>query len=125
MHILRYVIERLVYALPVLFGVTIFVFLSVHFVPGDPIRIMMHGRISDEDVAAIYSKLGMDRPLIVQYVAYLGHALAGDLGSSIVQNAPVSRLVIEKVWPTLMLLALSALISVALALPLSLLSAFF
>jgi peptide/nickel transport system permease protein len=125
MHIVRYIVERLVQAIPVLFGVTVFVFLSVHFVPGDPIRIMMHGRIADEDVAAIYTKLGMDRPLLLQYVSYVGNALIGDLGTSLIQNAPVSRLVFEKLWPTLMLLGVSALISIFLALPLALLSAFY
>ena len=125
MHIVRYIVERLVQAIPVLFGVTVFVFLSVHFVPGDPIRIMMHGRIADEDVAAIYTKLGMDRPLLLQYASYVGNALIGDLGTSLIQNAPVSRLVFEKLWPTLMLLGLSALISIFLALPLALLSAFY
>jgi peptide/nickel transport system permease protein len=125
MHIVRYIVERLVQAIPVLFGVTVFVFLSVHFVPGDPIRIMMHGRIADEDVAAIYTKLGMDRPFLLQYVSYVGNALIGDLGTSLIQNAPVSRLVFEKLWPTLMLLGLSALISIFLALPLALLSAFY
>src|SRR6476619_775781 len=111
MHIVRYIVERLVQAIPVLFGVTVLVFLSVHFVPGDPIRIMMHGRSADEDVAAIYTKLGMDRPLLLQYLSYVGNALIGDLGTSVIRNAPVSRLVCEKLWPTLMLLGLSALIS--------------
>ena len=125
MHIVRYIVERLVQAMPVLFGVTVFVFLAVHFVPGDPIRIMMHGRIADEEVAAIYAKLGMDRPLLLQYASFLGNAVAGDLGTSLIQNAPVSRLVFEKLWPTLLLLGLSALISIFLALPLALLSAFY
>jgi peptide/nickel transport system permease protein len=125
MLFVRYIVERLLHALPVLLGVTVFVFLSIHFVPGDPVRIMMHGRIADEDVAAIYTRLGMDRPFLVQYLDFVASAAVGDLGTSIVQNAPVSRLVFEKLWPTLMLLGMSALISVVLALPLALIAAFY
>ena len=87
---LRYILERLLHAIPVLLGVTIFVFLAIQLVPGDPIRIMMHGRISDQEVAAIYERLGMNRPLVVQYLDFLRHAAGGDLGLSIIQNAPVS-----------------------------------
>jgi peptide/nickel transport system permease protein len=123
MLFLRYIAERVISAIPVLLGVTIFVFVAIQFVPGDPIRIMMHGRISDAEVAAIYAKLGMDRPLLVQYADFVRKAVVGDLGISIVQNAPVARLVGEKISPSLWLLGLSTLLSVLLALPLALLSA--
>ena len=56
----------------------------------------MHGRIGDEEVAAIYQRLGMDRPLLVQYFDFLRNALAGDLGMSLIQKAPVATLVLEK-----------------------------
>ena len=104
MRMVPYILERMLHAIPVLLGVTIFVFLAVKFVPGDPIRIMTHGRMNDQEVEAIYHKLGMDRPWIVQYVDFVAGAAVGDLGQSIIQNQPVSRLVAEKVWPTLSLL---------------------
>jgi peptide/nickel transport system permease protein len=125
MIFLRYTLERIIHALPVILGVTIFVFFAIQLVPGDPIRIMMHGRISDEEVAAIYTRLGMDRPLLIQYVHFVGKAAIGDLGISIVQNAPVTALVAEKIWPSLWLLINSTILSVLLALPLALLSAFY
>jgi len=125
MIFLRYTLERILHALPVVLGVTIFVFFAIQLVPGDPIRIMMHGRVSDEEVAAIYARLGMDRPLLIQYVHYVGKAAIGDLGISIIQNAPVSSLIAEKFWPSIWLLINSTILSVLLALPLALLSAFY
>src|SRR5262245_12241154 len=124
MLFLRYIAERVFHTIPVLIGVTLFVFLAVKFVPGDPIRIMMHGRISDAEVQAIYAKLGMDRPLPVQYVDFVRKAAQGDLGLSVIQNAPVTALVAEKFWPSVWLLGLSAIISVILALPLALIAAY-
>ncbi|MGH6879834.1 ABC transporter permease [Hypericibacter sp.] len=125
MIFLRYTLERILHALPVILGVTVFVFFAIQLVPGDPIRIMMHGRISDEEVAAIYTRLGMDRPLLIQYVHFVAKAAIGDLGISIVQNAPVTALVAEKIWPSMWLLINSTVLSVLLALPLALLSAFY
>ena len=125
MLVLRYCLARLIHAIPVLIGVTIFVFLTIHLVPGDPIRIMMHGRIDDAQVAEIYRQLGMDRALIVQYFDFLRHALLGDLGTSLIQKAPVTTLVLEKMWPTLLLLGLSTIFSILIAVPLALVAAFY
>jgi len=123
MLFLRYIAERLVYAIPVLLGVSLFVFVAIQFVPGDPIRIMMHGRISDVEVAAIYARLGMDRPLPIQYLDFVRKAAGGDLGLSIIQNTAVSTLVGEKLAPTFWLLGMSTVLSVLIALPLALLAA--
>src|SRR6266436_2454283 len=116
---LRYILERLLHALPVLLGVTIFVFFAIQLVPGDPIRIMMHGRVSDQEVQAIYERLGMNRPILIQYGNFLIKAARGDFGTSIIQNAPVTSLILEKFWPTMWLLAAGAIISVVVALPLA------
>jgi len=122
MHMLRYVIERLIHAIPVIIGVTLFTFFAVKFVPGDPIRIMTHGRVSDEQVAEIYERLGMNRPLIVQYGSFLAGAATGDLGVSIIQNAPVSQLIGEKIAPTLGLLGMATVLSIVMAVPLTLIA---
>ena len=119
----RYALARVLHTLPVLIGVTLFTFLAIQFVPGDPIRIMTHGHVSDAEVAAIYERLGMNRPLAVQYLSFIGNAARGDLGESIIQNAPVSELVAEKIAPTLWLLAMGTVLSILIALPLSILAA--
>ena len=123
MDVIRYIFTRLVQAIPVLIGVTFIAFFAIQLVPGDPIRIMLHGRASDEVVAEMYRRLGMERPLILQYVSYLGNAAMGDLGVSIIQKAPVSRLVGERVWNSLFLLAYGSILGVIFAVPLSILSA--
>lgn len=120
---LRYAFVRLLHAVPVVIGVTLFTFIAMQLVPGDPIRIMMHGRISDAEVSAIYERLGMDRPLPVQYAEFIGRAFTGDLGESIVQHAAVSTLVSEKFAPTLWLLGTGTMLSVLIAIPLGLVSA--
>lgn len=125
MSILNYIVSRFLHAIPVMLGVTICVFLTIHLVPGDPIRIMMHGRISDAEVAAIYQELGMDRALLIQYVDFLRHAVTGNLGTSLIQKAPVTTLVIEKLWPTLALLGFSTVLSIVIAVPLGLVAAFY
>ena len=125
MRMLPYILARMFHAVPVLLGVTIFVFMAVKFVPGDPIRIMTHGRMNDQEVEAIYQKLGMDRPWIVQYADFVAGAAVGDLGQSIIQNQPVSRIVAEKIWPTLSLILMSAIVSVIIALPLALAAGFY
>jgi peptide/nickel transport system permease protein len=120
---LRYILARLLHAIPVLIGVTLFCFVAIKFVPGDPIRIMMHGRVSDAEVAEIYASLGMDRPLPVQYLSFVAKAAMGDLGQSIIQHQPVTDLIVEKISPTLWLLAIGTILSIVIALPLSLLAA--
>jgi peptide/nickel transport system permease protein len=120
---LRYTIARLVHAIPVVIGVTLFCFLAIQFVPGDPIRIMMHGHVSDAEVAKIYAHLGMNRPLVVQYASFVARALVGDLGESIIQHAPVAELVVEKLAPTLWLLGVGTLLSIAIATPVSIVAA--
>jgi len=123
MLVARYVISRVLHTLPVLIGVTLFTFLAIQFVPGDPIRIMTRGHVSDAEVAAIYDRLGMNRPLAIQYGSFIVKAATGDLGESIIQNAPVSELVGEKIAPTMWLLGMGTFLSIIIALPLSLLAA--
>lgn len=120
---LRYMLSRLIAALPVLLAVTLFSFFAIKLVPGDPVRIMMRDRVSDAEVAAIYAKLGMDRPLFVQYLSFVKKAAIGDLGQSIIQSQPVSTLVGERIAPTLLLLAVGTLFSILIALPIGIMSA--
>lgn len=119
MWVLRFVASRLLQAVPVLLGVTLVAFLAIHLVPGDPVRIMLQGRASDAAVAEIYARLGMDKPLLVQYARFVGKALTGDLGTSIIQRAPVAAIVWERLVPSVFLLAYATLLSVVIAVPLA------
>jgi peptide/nickel transport system permease protein len=119
MWVLRFVASRLLQAVPVLLGVTLVAFLAIHLVPGDPVRIMLQGRASDAAVAEIHARLGMDKPLLVQYARFVGNALTGDLGTSIIQRAPVAAIVWERLVPSVFLLAYATLLSVLIAVPLA------
>lgn len=119
MWIFRFVGLRVLQAIPVLLGITLVAFLAIHLVPGDPVRIMLQGRASDAAVAEINARLGLDQPLLVQYARFVGRALTGDLGTSIIQRAPVSKIVMERFIPSSFLLAYATLLSVLLAVPLA------
>ena len=109
--------------MPVIVGMTLFSFILIHLVPGDPIRIMVGGKAPEAVVKNIDHQLGLDRPLPSQYVTFVGHAARGDLGESIVLRRPVSSVVGERIGPSLFLLGYGTLIGILLALPLGIASA--
>jgi len=103
-----YIIRRILTGLLVLLIVTIFVFLVVRLLPGDPLVIFMgqsytgqQQRISPEELEALRHYWGLDRPLYVQYFDWLGDILRGDLGNSIKVNVPISTLIAERMPRTM------------------------
>ena len=123
MRLIGYMFRRILEMIPVLLGITLLAFLFMQLLPGDPITILTGGKASPETIAALRAKFGLDKPVYVQYLLFLGNAVRGDLGTSILQKTPVSKLVLERVWPTLFLLFFGGLIAVLLTIPLSILSA--
>ena len=109
--------------MPVIVGMTLFSFILIHLVPGDPIRIMLGGKAPEAVVENIDHQLGLDRPLPEQYVTFVGRAPRGDLGESIVLRRPVSSIVGERIGPSLFLLGYGTLIGIVLAVPLGIASA--
>jgi ABC-type dipeptide/oligopeptide/nickel transport system permease component len=108
---------------PVIVGMTLFSFILIHLVPGDPIRLMVGGKAPEAVVKNLDHQLGLDRPLPTQYVRFVGNAARGDLGESIVLRRPVSSVVGERLGPSLFLLGYGTLIGILLALPLGIASA--
>lgn len=86
----QYILRRLFEALPVIFGVSVLVFLLLHFIPGDPATVMLGERASEENVQALRERLGLNRPLPEQYVIWISNIMRGDLGRTIKGNIPVS-----------------------------------
>jgi len=121
--LLDYIVGRLLQMVPVIIGVSLVSFLSIHCVPGDPVQIMMHGRATPEALEAAHAKLGLDQPILVQYWHYIVNAAQGDLGTSIIQNADVSKIVGERLGPSIYLLLASAFLAVVIAVPLSIVAA--
>ena len=109
--------------LPVLFGITLFSFVLIHLVPGNPIIIMVGGRAPPAVVKSISHQLGLDRPLLDQYASFLWHAVHGNLGESIVLHRPVSSVVVQRIGPSMFLLGYGTVIGLILAIPLGVASA--
>lgn len=99
----RFVLGRLLQTIPIAFGVSLVTFLILHLTPGDPARIMLGPYATEEAMATIRKQYGLDQPLPMQYVTWLGNILRGDLGISIRYNRPVVELVRDRVFPTLVL----------------------
>lgn len=104
----RYILRRLLYAIPVMLVVSLIVFGILHIAPGDPATMLAGEDARPEDVAAIKANYGLDQPLYVQYGVWLGNALRGDFGRSIVTRRPVMDEIATRL-PSTAQLAVSAL----------------
>jgi peptide/nickel transport system permease protein len=118
-----YLVRRLLATIPVMAVVAVFVFGLLHLTPGDPAAIIAGDYATAEDIARIHKQLGLDRPLHVQFVAWIGRVLTGDLGTSIFSRLPVARLIRQRLEPTIVLSITTLIIAVALAVPLGVLAA--
>jgi peptide/nickel transport system permease protein len=119
----RFVLRRLLATIPVLFLVTGGVFALIHLTPGDPIDAMMAESVDATVKATLRRELGLDRPIAVQYVAWMGRLLRGDLGRSIRNRAPVIEDVGNRIRPSVQLALLAMTVSVLVAFPLGILAA--
>lgn len=92
----RYLARRVLLLIPVMLGVTVVVFAMMHLAPGDPAVVMAGPRATPEILAEVRRYLGLDQPLVWQYLTWIGHALQGDLGRSIRQGEQVTSLVLPR-----------------------------
>lgn len=112
---LRYILNRIIYLLPVLFIMSLVVFSFIHLIPGDPVDAILGLNASDEARAAVRKSLGLDRNIVVQYISWIGGVVSGDFGDSVVTGEPVLKLILEKLPATLLLAFASILVSVFIA----------
>ncbi|MCP8938454.1 ABC transporter permease [Alsobacter sp. SYSU M60028] len=117
---ISYLLRRILQLLPVLLIASVLVWGMIYAVPGNPVAVMVGENASAEQVAAETARLGLDRPVAVQYAAWLGSALRGDLGASIHSREPVLKLIGERLPATLQLAALATLLALALGIPVAL-----
>jgi peptide/nickel transport system permease protein len=120
---LHFLLRRVLLTVPVLFGVATLVFSLIHLVPGDPAQAMLGEGASQEDMAALRERLGLDRPLLVQYGAYLGGLTRGDLGVSLRTDRPVFEMIAERVPATVELALAAMLVAIVVAIPLGIVAA--
>lgn len=114
---LAYTVRRLLLTIPVMLLVATAVFLLLHLTPGDPVGVMLGTDASEAQRMAVRHELGLDRPLPVQYVEWLSRAVRGDLGRSLFLDQPVTRALLDRVQPTLLLTVMSSLVAICIGLP--------
>ena len=119
----RFLIRRLVLALPVLLGVATLVFSLIHVIPGDPVQTMLGETASPDSVADLRGRLGLDRPLYVQYAAFLAGVARGDLGTSLRTNEPVTAAIAARLPATVELALAAMIVALAFAIPLGIIAA--
>ena len=119
----RYAIRRGLTIVPVLLGVSLLVFSFIHLIPGDPALTMLGERATPEKVAEVRARLGLDRPIWQQYVLYIGKALRGDLGVSIIRGDPVASDLLRRFPATVELATAAIVVAIALGIPIGVASA--
>ncbi|MBZ0123883.1 MAG: ABC transporter permease [Roseovarius sp.] len=118
-----YILRRLIATIPIMALVAVFVFLLLHLSPGDPAAIIAGDFATEEQIVKIREQLGLNDPLHLQFLHWLGNLLRGDLGRSIYSNLPVTTLIGQRLEPTLMLTLCTMVIAITLAIPLGVIAA--
>jgi len=118
-----YIARRLFAVVPVMAVVALFVFFLLRIAPGDPAAIIAGDDATAESIAAIRVKLGLDRPIVEQFAVWLWGLARGDLGVSIFSNLPVTRLIAQRLEPTVALTLATLFVSVSLAIPIGVVAA--
>ena len=121
---LRLLIRRILYAIPILLGVSAIIFSLVHLAPGDIADLLIPPEASKEVADALRARFGLDRPVLEQYFVWLGNLLQGDLGVSLFTNRPVAQDLVSALGNTLLLAIPAALLGFGLGIALGTLAAF-
>lgn len=120
----KYVVKRLLSLIPTIFIVSVVIFMLVHLTPGDPAAAMLGEDATPADIAALHTRLGLDDPLPLQYVRWVGNCLRGDFGTSTaVAGKPVAEMIASHFQPTIFLATYSMLITMLIALPAGMIAA--
>ncbi len=123
---LRYLIRRLMIAIPVLFGILFMSFMFTRLLPGDPLLMMMSVEefsATDEYMEQRRSDLGLDKPVPVQYVVWVGEVFQGNLGTSFHRRAPVTELIWDRLGPTALLTGTGILLALIIGIPIGVMAA--
>jgi peptide/nickel transport system permease protein len=118
-NIVTFLRKRLLQIIPVLFGIVLVVFLVVRLIPGDPARIMLGVRATEQSLAALREELGLNLPIWEQFFRFLGSVLQGDLGTSLFYRRDVTAVILERIPPTVSLIAFAVLLSIVICVPLA------
>src|SRR5262245_34017930 len=119
----RLLFRRLLLTIPVLVGVSTLVFSLIHLVPGDPVQAMLGESASPQEIADLRGRLGLDKPLVVQYASFMRGVVGGNLGTSLRTNQPVAALIRERMPATIELALAAMLVASVIAIPLGIVAA--
>lgn len=113
-----FLLRRPLELVPVLIGISLVTFVLLQLTPGDPVRLMLGPKASEEAIAAVRERYGLDQPVILQYLYYIKNVLQGDLGQSLSLRQPIGPVILERIAPTVYVICyglfLSALFTLAL-----------
>jgi peptide/nickel transport system permease protein len=119
----NYIVRRLLLTIPVIWGVSTLVFLFIHFIPGDPVQVMLGESARAADVEKLRHGLGLDRPLLEQYLNFMQGLLTGNLGVSIHGGQPILPTILQRLPATLELTVAAMGVALLLSIPLGVISA--
>jgi peptide/nickel transport system permease protein len=120
---MAFLVRRLLLTLPILFIVSVVCFSLINLIPGDPATVILGPEASEQAKEQMRERLGLDKPIVVQYVDWLGGVLHGDLGKSLVDGTPVSQLILQRLPVTLELALGTFMVSLTIAVVAGILSA--
>ncbi len=120
---LRYIIRRVLTIIPVLLGVSILVFGFLRLIPGDPAQVMLGERATPENIARVREQLGLNKPIYEQYLIFIGNALRGDLGRSVLRQEPVTQEIIRRFPATIELTLGAIIVALVVGIPAGIISA--
>jgi peptide/nickel transport system permease protein len=120
---MKYIGRRVLLTVPILFLVSVFAFLLIHLIPGDPVQVILGEDATPEAYHALRKSLDLDKPIPVQYILWLGKVLHGDLGMSITSHVPVATLIGQRLPATVELTIGTFLVAALIAFPAGILAA--
>lgn len=118
-----YFVNRLLSLIPVLFIVSIVIFMIIHLTPGDPAAMLLGEEASEEQIQELRTELGLDLPIVTQYGHWILNALQGDLGTSYFMKQPVLDAILSHLAPTVSVAIMAAIISLFISIPIGILAA--
>ena len=120
---LKYIMKRFIFVIPVLLGATLLVFTIMEFTPGDPARLILGDEATQEDIDALREEMGLNDPFAVRYVRFVADMLHGDLGVSYRNNLDVSDQIVQRMKNTMILAGAAVFIAVVIGIPVGIISA--
>ena len=120
---LKYILKRFLFVIPVLLGATLLVFTIMEFTPGDPARLILGNEATEEDITNLRDKMGLNDPFVVRYTRFVSNLVRGDMGISYRNNLDVSEQIVQRLKNTMILAGAAVFIAVVIGIPVGIISA--